>query len=201
MNDTTGEEAEIVRYQFRPRLVGSEVMCSLNEQTALFVVGFRETRIAYPMIERVRLSYRPSNMSMNRYLMEIWPRGGIRIDIASVSFLPSLEVRNHAAEYRKFVVELHRKIKEARGECVFEAGFPAWRWWPLAAVGVAAAVAATVVLFFSLTSGQFLASAVIAVVGGFFLWQIWAMVMRNRPAVYRPDAIPDYVLPGKPSGK
>jgi hypothetical protein len=170
-------------------------MCSLGKQTALFLVGFRETRVAYPMIARVRLSYRPSNMSMNRYITEIWPRGGIRMEIASVSFMPSLEVRNHAAEYRKFVIELHRKLAEARADCVFEAGFPAWRWWPLAAVGVGAAGAGAYALFLSLSSGQFLASALIAGIGGLFIWQVWAMVMRNRPATYTPDSIPDYVLP------
>jgi hypothetical protein len=195
VSETPAEETIVTRYAFRPKLVGGDVMCSLGEHSALFMVGFRETRVAYPMIARVRLSYRPSNMSMKRYLMEIWPRGGIRVDVASVSFLPSLEVRDHAKEYRRFVIELHRKIAQARGDCVFEAGFPAWRWWPLAAVGVAAAIAGAIIMFLALTGGQWLASLVIAGVGGFFLWQVWAMVMRNRPATYTPDAIPEYVLP------
>lgn len=195
MSENFGDDTEVIRYQFRPRLVGGDVLCSLGKQTALFMVGVRETRVAYPMIARVRLSYRPSNMSMRRYITEIWPRGGIRVEIASVSFMPSLEVRNHAQEYRKFVIELHRKIAEGRGDCLFEAGFPAWRWWPLAAVGVAATAAAFTMLFFALMSGQLFASLAVAVIGGFFLWQVWAMVMRNRPAVYTPDSIPDYVLP------
>lgn len=195
MSEDSGVGDEITTYYFRPRLIGSDVMCRLRKDLAEFQIGIRETRVAYPMIARVRLSYRPSNMSFNRYIMEVWPRGGLRVEIASVSFKPSLEVVNHAGEYRKFVTELHRKIAAARGDCVFEAGFPAWRWWPLAAVGVAAAATAAYVLVLALAGGQLLAAGMITVIGGLFLWQVWNMVMRNRPATYTPDSIPDYVLP------
>jgi hypothetical protein len=186
---------EPVVYHFRPRLVGGEVACKLGENLAEFIVGIRETRVAYPMITRVRLSYRPTNMSMRRYIVEIWPRGGVKVEVASVSFLPSLEVRDHSPEFRRFVEELHRRIIAARGECEFVAGFPAWRWWPLAIVGVASAIGGVVALFFALSTGQWFGTALLLGLGGFFLWQIWALVTRNRPAHYSPDAIPEYVLP------
>lgn len=177
--------------------MGGEVLCRLGEHSVEFIVGIRETRVAYPMISRVRLSYRPTNMSLRRYILEVWPRGGMRVEVASVSFLPSLEVRDHSPEFRRFVEELHRRIVAARGECEFVAGFPAWRWWPLAGVGAVSAVAGAVALIYALISGQFLGALLLIGLGGFFLWQVWAMVSRNRPATYLPEAIPEYVLPSK----
>jgi len=197
LNDVPAASSETIVYHFRPRLLGGEVLCRLGEHSVEFIVGIRETRVAYPMISRVRLSYRPTNMSLRRYILEVWPRGGIRVEVASVSFLPSLEVRDHSPEFRRFVEELHRRIVAARGECEFVAGFPAWRWWPLAGVGAVSAVAGAVALFYALISGQLLGALLLVGLGGFFLWQVWAMVSRNRPATYSPEAIPEYVLPAK----
>ncbi len=195
MNDVPAEETGVTVYHFRPRLIGSEVFCKLSAHSAEFLVGIRQTRVAYPMIERLRLSYRPTNMSMRRYIMEIWPRGGLKVEVASVSFLANLEVRDQSAEYRNFVQVLHRKIVESRGECEFVAGFPAWRWWPLAGIGAVSAVAGVVALFYAIVSGQLLGALLLIGLGSFFLWQIWAMVARNRPRIYSPDSIPEYVLP------
>jgi hypothetical protein len=38
-------------------------------------------------------------------------------------------------------------------------------------------------------------AAVIALIGIWFVWQIWNIVMRNRPRRYAPNAIPEDILP------
>ena len=78
---------------------------------------------------------------------------------------------------------------------VFDAGSPAIFYWPGAVVflGVALALAALTVR--ALQIGP-LAGA--AVVGGFlalFLWQSGNYFWRNRPGRYRPEAVPEHLVP------
>jgi hypothetical protein len=42
---------------------------------------------------------------------------------------------------------------------------------------------------------QYLVAAIFGLTGVWFLWQIWHIVMRNRPRRYTADNIPADVLP------
>ena len=182
-------------YRFRPSMIGSALELRLTPDFLVWTMGNSSGRIAYPMIVRMRLGYRPSGFSTRRYVAELWPRGGTRIAIYSTSPRNIFDIEDHGADYRAFVRELSRRIAAARADCCFETGYPAWRWWPMAAIGAVTLGAVVYVGVQAVVAKERAAAAMIAAFGALFFWQIAMVILRNRPGNFAPDAIPENVLP------
>ena len=97
--------------------------------------------------------------------------------------------------YSAFVTELHRRIARAGATPVFEQGInpPAYWLGLIVFTGVALGLASLVVraLQVDAVSGA-------ALIAGFlllFVWQGGNFLHRNRPGVYRPDALPALLMP------
>ena len=187
---------EDVVYQYRPRMLGSDYAFRLTADSLEWNVAGHAGRAAYPMISRIRLGYRPSNFGAQRFVAEIWTRNGPRLDIASASNRSLVATEDHGPAYGAFIRELHRRIAAAGGECRFEAGVAAWRWWPMAAVGLATALGFGFIAFSAITGGDLGASALILGLIGLLGWQMVPLILRNRPRRYDPRLIPGDVLPG-----
>jgi hypothetical protein len=195
VDDTTETADDAPVYAFKPRMLAAEVAFRLGPDSLEWFVGGRPGRVAYPMIGRIRLGFRLTNFMGRRYTAEIFPRSGGRMDISSYSARGIVDNANQGAAYRAFISELHRRIAKAHGECRFEAGMAAWRFWPSAAVTVAMAAGLVYVLWRGILSDQIVTGLLVLVVGVIFLWQMGKTVLANRPRSYSPDAIPEDVLP------
>ena len=182
-------------YSFRPRLMAPSHDFQLSKESLDWQIGPRTGRVAYPMIRRIRLGYKPTNMAAARFIAEIWPINAGKLSLSSVTARSIIDIAPQNKEYSGFLRELHRRIAAAKGDCVFEAGFPSWRWWPAFGVALAAFAGVAYVVLQTLAGGQYLFAGIAAFIGAWFLWQIWHIVMRNRPRRYTADAIPDDVLP------
>jgi hypothetical protein len=182
-------------YSYKPKMMGPSLDVQLSKDALDWQIGPRTGRIAYPMIRHIRLGYKPTNMAGARFIAEIWPINETKLSLSSVSARSLLDIAPQNNEYVSFLRELHRRVAAAKGECVYEAGIPAWRWWPSMIVGMLALAAVFYIVIQAVFSGQHLVAGGIAVIGAWFLWQIWNIVIRNRPRRYPPDAIPADVLP------
>ncbi len=182
-------------YSYKPRLMGPSYDFQLSKDTLDWQIGLRSGQVAYPMIRHIRLSYKPTNMAGSRFIADIWPLHAQKLSLSSVSARSLVDLAPQNNEYGNFIRELHRRVAAAKGECVYEAGLPAWRWWPSLIVGVVALAAVVYIIVQALGAGQSLVALGIGFVGSWFLWQIWHIVKRNRPRRYLPDAIPKDVLP------
>lgn len=189
------EPASDPTYSYKPRLMGPSYDFRLTREALDWQIGSRSGRVAFPMIRRIRLGYKPTNLATARFIAEIWPANSPKLLLGSTSAKSIIDLAAHNDEYRAFVNELHRRIAATNSECVFEGGFPAWRWWPAAIIGVLALAGIIYVAFKGIVSGHLFAAIVIVVTGLWFAWQIWNIVMRNRPRRYSPDAIPEDLLP------
>ncbi|MBV8780035.1 MAG: hypothetical protein JO353_01445 [Phycisphaerae bacterium] len=187
--------AETLTYRFRPRLIGAEFAFRLDPEELAWDWGSRRGRIAYRDIVRVRLGYRPANLAGSRYVAEVWGRDGTKLQIASVTQRSLFDFQNLAAEYRVFIVDLARRIRASGGSCRYDAGFPAWRWWPAVLVAAATMGSAIYVAVRALIGGYFVVSAAVVALGLVFLWQIGLMIWRNRPRNCDPLSISGDVLP------
>ena len=193
MNDAP--ESEGLVYQYRPRMVGSELAFRLGEQSLEWSVAGSRGSVTYPMIARVRLGYRPSNLGNRRFIAEIWPLNGPRLEVASASYRSLVAMDDQGPAYNAFVGELHRRIAEAGGDCRFEAGFAAWRWWPMVVVGIVTAAGLLYVAIQTLLRDDLGAGVLIAAFIALFAWQMGPLIVRNRPRDYEPNHIPADVLP------
>ncbi len=195
MDEPTKQEGQALEYAYRPRMVGAGFWFRLGPHSLEWNLGGYPGQTPYPMIAMVRLGFRPSNFGNRRFIAEIWPQKGAKLEIASASDKSVVSMEDQGREYRAFIMELHRRIAESRGNCRFEAGFAAWRWWPMVAVTVTTTIALIYVLATTLPTGDLGAAALIFGFMLLFGWQMWPLVYRNRPERYAPDSIPERVLP------
>ena len=195
MNNQHENTSEGIAYAYRPRMIGSGNSFRLGQHSLEWNMGGYPGQIAYPMIATVRLSYRPSNLGSRRFIAEIWPRSGAKIEIASASYKSPVAMEDQGPDYRAFILELHRRVAESGGECRFEAGFAAWRWWPMVAISIAAAVGLFFVALQTLRNGDMPTMFLVAAFVFLFAWQMWPLITRNQPQRYDPRYIPERVLP------
>ena len=203
MNDTldqkTAYATDIVSgfplYQFRPSMMGAEYTFRLAPDALEWDIGRRNGRIAYRNFVRVRLGFRPANLAGSRFTAEIWSREGLKLLISSVSARSIFDFENRGPAYRAFVMELCQRIAAAGAGCRFDAGFPHWRWWPAMVVSLAVLAALLYLWAKMLLAGELAIGAALIAFALFFLWQIGSMIVRNRPHIYSPTAIPNHVLP------
>jgi hypothetical protein len=141
------------------------------------------------------LSYRPATLQSRRFVTDIWPAEGARLSIVSSSWHSLVELAAQDSAYGAFVRELHRRIAAAGARASFEAGSPAFLYWPGLAIVGSAVVAVGALAVQALWVKNWSAAAI---VGGFFGvlgWQGGVFFWRNRPRRYRPDAVPSDLVP------
>jgi hypothetical protein len=189
-----GEDEGLV-YHYKPRMIGSGFSFRLGVLSLEWYMSGLPGQVAYPMIDMVRLGFRPSNFGNRRFTAEIWPRKGAKIEIASASYKSMVSMEDLGPEYRAFITELHKRIAASGGNCRFVAGFAAWRWWPMVAVAVATAGALVYVGGTTLLRGDFGAGLLVVGFMALFAWQMWPLISRNRPIRYDPRNIPAQILP------
>jgi hypothetical protein len=195
LSDTNESEGEGPVYHYRPRMIGAGYSFRLGAHSLEWNMSGYPGQVPYPMIAMVRLGFRPSNFGNRRYIAEIWPRKGSKFEIASASYKSMVSMEDQGPAYRAFIGELHQRIAASGGDCRFEAGFAAWRWWPMVAVSLATAIALVYVGVTTFANGDSGASLLVAAFMGLFAWQIWPLISRNRPGRYDPRHIPEHVLP------
>ena len=99
------------------------------------------------------------------------------------------------ARYRGFVRELCRRIGASGGSTVFQTGSPLILYWSGVIVLAGAAFALAGLIVRALQFGDWAPAALIAAFLGLLLWQAGTFFRRNRPGPFRPDAVPESVLP------
>jgi hypothetical protein len=195
MDTSSGAASGNLSYQFRPRIVGAEHIFHLAPEALEWESGSQRRRIPYRDIVALRLSYRPANVTLRRFLTELWPREGGKLLIVSVSAQGPFNFEDRSAVYSPFVVELGRRVDAAQPGFQIDAGMPRWRWWP-AAVFVFATLAALIYVAlqaFAMRDNNL--AVVMLVFGALFVWQVGTMLLRNRPRRCEASSIPSELLP------
>lgn len=182
-------------YGFRPSVLGGRHEFRLTRQALHWHIGGHSGKIPYDRIRRLRLSFRPLTFASYRFLAEIWPAAGPKIQIASTSWRSPVDQERQDAAYCDFIVELNRRMAAAGTRALFQAGSPPVVYWIGVTVFVAAALALAALLIEALRTQVLVGAALIALFLALFLWQVGGFFRRNRPRIYRPDAIPPEVLP------
>jgi hypothetical protein len=182
-------------YAFKSSLMGAGFELRLAIDALEWRRGGQAGRVPYDRIRRIRLSFRPMTMQNYRFLTEVWPASGPKLQIASTSWKSLVEQERFDAPYRAFVIELCRRIGAAKDLTSFETGSPAWIYWPGVTVFVAASLGLAGLLVRALVTEVWSGAAFVAAFLALFLWQAGNLFGRNRPGIFKPDAVPPQVLP------
>jgi len=193
--DTHASATDDLVYAYRASLMGAPFEFRLTSAGLAWQKGRFTGETPYGQVRRLRLSFRPVTMQSHRFLAEVWPVGGPKLLIASTSVRGIVEQERQDTAYRAFIVELHRRMHAAGATTVFERGTRPVLYWPGVVVFFAAALALAGLIGQAAISGTWSA---VAIIGAFLLLMLWHMgpfFRRNRPGTYRPDAVPEEVLP------
>ena len=112
-------------YAYKSSLMGAPLEFQLAPDALEWRKGTMTGRTPYGRVRRIRLSFRPMTMQNYRFVTEVWPDSGPKLQIASTSWKSLVEHQRLDAEYRAFVSELSRRIGAAGGNTAFDTGSPA----------------------------------------------------------------------------
>jgi hypothetical protein len=193
--DTADGHADDPTYAFKSSVMGAGFELRLAIDALEWRRGGQTGRLPYDRIRRIRLSFRPMTMQNYRFLTEVWPASGPKLQIASTSWKSLVEHERLDAPYRAFVIELCRRIGAAKDLALFETGSPAWIYWPGVTVFVVASLGLAGLIVRALMTEAWSGAAFVAAFLALFLWQAGNIFRRNRPGTFSPDAVPAQVLP------
>ncbi len=197
MNDSPPAQARegALVYTYRPSLLGAAWEFALTGQTLDFRAGRKPGQIELRKITRVRMSFRPIAMQSQRFLTEIWAEGAPKLEICSSSWKSMVEQERLDRPYTTFVTELHQRLAQAGVPARFEQGSSPLRYWPGLVIFAAIALALAALVAIGLRAQAWQGTGFVAVFLSIFLWQVGNFFRRNRPRVYRPDALPAGLMP------
>jgi hypothetical protein len=186
-------------YTYKPSLFRAAYEFRLTQTALEFTVGSRSGRVFYRDIGRMRLSYRPSSVQSGRFLAEIWPLGGAKLQIASTSRKTMMEAVRHDADYSAFVCDLAGRVAAANPAASVECGTAPFIYWPGLLVFAVLALAMLVLAVRAIAVEQWAGAGVVAGFLALFLWQIGQFFWRNRPRYCHGGEVPFDILPRSPA--
>jgi hypothetical protein len=182
-------------YAFRRSLGGAQREFTLRRDAIEWRAGFGAGRLMYADVRRVRLSFRTLKLASDRFITEIWPASGPKLTISSTSWKSLAEQESFDKAYAAFIVELHRRLTQARSTASFEAGSPGWLYWPSLAIFLATSLAIAALGMQAIRSGETFGALFVTAFLALYVWRIGIQLKRNRPGTYRPDALPPLLVP------
>lgn len=192
---STEPGGETVTYTYRPSLAGSPREFTLTGNAIEWRTGRQSGSVDFAQVRFVRLTHRPANMQSYRFVTEIWSDGAPKLQIVSTSWKSMFDQERLDGPYSAFVVEFHRRLAQAGATPEFLRGTNPVIYW--AGVAVFAAVILCL-LGLSVRAIQAGATGGLLFIAAFitmFGWHGVNFLRRNRPGTYRPDALPDLLLP------
>lgn len=192
--DATTGEGDLT-YSYKSSVIGTPFEFQLTSDALHWKKGGQIGRILYRQIRRIRLGFRPITMQNHRFITEIWTDGA-KLIIASTSWKSMMEHERLDAPYRAFVTELCRRIEATGGPTICETGSPAIIYWMGVTIFVGASLALAGLIARAIQAAEWSGAAFVAGFLALFLWQAGNFFRRNRPGTFKPEAIPESVLPG-----
>lgn len=182
-------------YSYRPSLLAAPWVFTLTEHGLNWAAGNRSGRVRYRDVRRLRLSFKPASMQTQRFLTEIWAEGAPKLQIMSASWKSMVEQEAQNGPYAAFVTELHDRLARAAVPVRYEQGANRFAYWPGLALYIVMALALAGMVVRALEAHTLAAAAFIGAFVALFLWQGGKYFLRNRPGIYRPDALPPGLMP------
>ena len=190
-----GSSVDDTAYTYRPSVLGAPWEFKLSDDGISWVAGSKSGRAPFRTIRRVCMSYKPANMQAHRFMTEVWADGAPKLRIMSSSWKSMVEQERLDKPYAAFVTELHKRIAQAGGNVAFERGSNRLIYWPGVIVFAGVLLAFFWLMVRALQAGALGGAAFIAVFCLLFAWRGGNFLRRNRPGVYRPDALPTELMP------
>jgi hypothetical protein len=182
-------------YIYKPSLIGSAYRFELTEDRLAWHAGGKSGLWPCTDITAIRLSYRPISMQPRRFRADITHVSGARISVLSTTWTTVTLMAPQDRDYRAFITQLHRRLKEAGSSAELVGGLKPGLYYAAIAMLAIVAVAIGGLLIRALSTGEWAGALFLIGFAALFWWQIGGFVTRNRPQRYTFDALPQQLLP------
>ena len=190
-----GEGARTISYVYKASLISSAYQFELTDAGLSWQMGRRSGVWPYADIASIRLSYRPMSMQSRRFRADIDRAGGERIAILSTTWQTVSLMTPQDQDYRAFIIELHRRMKEAGSKASLTGGIGTVTYAMAVAVLVLLAIAMIGLFVRALATSEFTGALFLVGMAVWFAWTIGGFIKRNRPRGYSFDELPATLLP------
>lgn len=194
MTDPAAPDDALV-YAYRPSVLGAAWQFTLRPDAIEWNTGRRSGRVRYADVRMIRMSFRPVTMQPMRFITEVVAQGAPKLDIVSTSWKSMVEQQRLDQAYSAFVTELHHRVAAAGAPVRYQQGGNAILYWAGFAAFAAVGLGLAALIARALQAQAWGGAAFIAAFLAIFLWQAGNYFRRNRPGIYRPDALPAGLMP------
>jgi len=182
-------------YVYKASLIGSAHRFELTDAGLAWHVAGRSGVWPYADIAAIRLSYRPVSMQSQRFRADIEHVSGARIAVLSTTWQTVTLMTPQDRDYRAFITQLHRRLKEAGSKAELIGGLRPILYQAGLALLAVVTVAMSGLLIRALATGEWAGALFLIGFAALFGWQIGGFVRRNRPRRYGFDDVPEALLP------
>jgi hypothetical protein len=193
--DESAPAARGLRYVFKASLIGSAYQFDLTNDGLQWRVGGKSATWRYQDIAAIRLSYRPVSMQSRRFRCDVEHAGGGRIAIVSTTWQTITLMTPQDSDYRAFIVELHRRLRQADSRATLMGGLRPGLYAAGMALLALVAIAMTGLFARAVATGAWAGALFLVGFAALFWWQIGGFVRRNKPRRYGFDEVPGELLP------
>jgi hypothetical protein len=189
------QDAPAAKYAYKASLIGAAHRFELTGEGLSWHVAGKSGVWRYADIAKIRLSYRPVSMQSRRFRADIENTNRQQITILSTSWQTVALMAPQDRDYRAFMMELHRRMREAGSHAALIGGVRPWAHSAGVVLLALVAVSIAGLLVRALATGEFAGALFLVGFAALFGWQIGGFVRRNRPRTYTFDHLPEALLP------
>jgi hypothetical protein len=189
------EEAPATKYAYKASLIGAAHRFELTGEDLSWHVAGKSGVWRYADIAKIRLSYRPVSMQSRRFRADIENTNRQQITMLSTTWQTVALMAPQDRDYRAFIMELHRRMREAGSHAALIGGVRPWAHSAGIVLLALVAVSIAGLLVRALATGEFAGALFLIGFAALFGWQIGGFVRRNRPRTYTFDHLPEALLP------
>lgn len=182
-------------YRHRPKLIGAEISFTLEDRDLVWSDGRASGRLPLHQIESVRIAFRPANLYMHRYRVDIRQRLGQKVWFSNVSWRGMAEMEANDPAFSAFVRVVLAAIAKASPKARFIAGEPAWRYAIVAMITGLLAFCLAYLTVQGVRGLNWGLLGLVVFIGGYTVWQMGLWLTKNRPATFDPLEPPAELLP------
>jgi len=190
-----GESSPGTSYAYKASLIGSAYAFELTDAGLSWQAGGKSGVWPYADITAIRLSYRPVTMQSRRYRADVEHKSGQSVAIVSASWQTVALMAPQDRDYRAFVVQLHRRLRETSNRVALIAGIGSLVYAAGCLLLALVAIAITGLLARAVATHQFGGALFLVGFAALFGWQMGGFIWRNKPRTYTFDDLPATLLP------
>ena len=182
-------------YRQRPRPIGFDLAYKLEGHELVIDSTRKVDRVDLRAVEQVRFTFKPGNIATTGYVTELRLKDGKTVTIGDTSWRSLVEVERGGSRYVRFITALCEAIAEGSPEARFLAGKRPFIWVAFAFVSIVSIGMMAYFAWRAFISGFSGAMWIGVALGAVALWQMWPMVMLNRPMILKSGEVPAHLMP------